>query len=214
MESHWSRLVESHPSGTVEFAGTFLVHITTFWLPCAIFTTLDIVAPSSWTRNKIQPISKQPRPNDIRHCFHGALLNQLLTTLLHALQLTAQHSMTNKIPALKHKYRIEGPLPGPIEFLSSIIHPLRPGTRDPLLLRPPRAALATPLPPHPQTPPPVHRAGFVRSRVRASGRAYRAEYPPRDDPACVAARTHPDLLGVFGGQRAAGDVGALRVSDV
>lgn len=105
----------------VEFVGTFLVHIMTFWLPCAIFTALDIAALPSWARHKIQPFSKQPRPNDIRHCFHGALLNQLLTTLLHALYLTAQHSKTNKIPALKHRYRIEAPLPSPIEFLSSIV---------------------------------------------------------------------------------------------
>ncbi|EZF34277.1 fatty acid hydroxylase domain-containing protein [Trichophyton mentagrophytes] len=96
IEAGWASLVSSYSPTTIEFVGTSLVQLVTFWIPSAIYLGLDKWAPAFSERHKIQPAPKQPTAKEIWHCFLYVLKNQLLSTSLHILLLTLVHK--NIIP--------------------------------------------------------------------------------------------------------------------
>lgn len=110
VQSLWNRVVASHSPQTIEFAGTLLVQLTTFWLPSLVYLSLDAVCPSFSQRHKIQPAPKQPRRKDIWHCVSVVLQNQILSTGLHLLLITAV-----KHAGQPSSYRIQPSLPSLIE---------------------------------------------------------------------------------------------------
>lgn len=96
IEAGWASLVSSYSPTTIEFVGTSLVQLVAFWIPSAIYLSLDKWAPEFSQRHKIQPAPKQPTAKEIWHCFFYVLKNQLLSTSLHILLLTLVHK--NIIP--------------------------------------------------------------------------------------------------------------------
>ena len=74
----WSHIVASHNPHTIDIVGGLLVQIVFWWIPCAVFVSLDRIAPAFSERHKIQPAPKQPSWADIRHCAWISLRNQAL----------------------------------------------------------------------------------------------------------------------------------------
>ncbi|BAE62104.1 putative C-4 methylsterol oxidase [Aspergillus flavus] len=106
LETHWATIVTSYSPSTIEFTGTLLIQLLTFWLPSLIYLTLPTLFPTWSNNHKIQPAPKQPTKKEIHHCFKIVLRNQLLTTTLHLLQLnllnkgTSSYTLTPTFPSL------------------------------------------------------------------------------------------------------------------
>ncbi|KZZ99441.1 Sterol desaturase family protein [Moelleriella libera RCEF 2490] len=54
----WAHLVASHNPYVVDIAGQLLVHLLFWWVPCTVFCSLDVVAPSFAARHKIQAAAR------------------------------------------------------------------------------------------------------------------------------------------------------------
>ncbi|KAL3474860.1 fatty acid hydroxylase superfamily-domain-containing protein [Aspergillus californicus] len=93
-EQKWSSLIELYSPATVELAGTFIIQLTAYWLPCLTLTLLDLLGPTYIPFQKIQPPHNQPPPSAIQKCLKNTLLNQLLTTSLHLTQITLLQQFT------------------------------------------------------------------------------------------------------------------------
>lgn len=83
--SLWADLVANYGPYKVEFVGTLLVQVLFFWLPSAIYISLDSVFPDFSARHKIQPAPKQPTAAEIRHCATIVLRNQLISLTIASL---------------------------------------------------------------------------------------------------------------------------------
>lgn len=112
----WTNIVESYSPQSIEFIGTLVVQLLTFWLPSLYYVSLDALFPSFSQRHKIQPAPKQPTGKDIRHCVAVVAKNQLLSTTLHFLLNTAK---TNA--GLPPSYRVETTLPTLFELTRDFI---------------------------------------------------------------------------------------------
>jgi sterol desaturase/sphingolipid hydroxylase (fatty acid hydroxylase superfamily) len=112
----WSSIVASYTPYTVEFVGTLLIQILFFWLPSAVYLSLDYVAPSFSHRHKIQPIQKQPSMSDIRQCATVAFRNQIISMAIHATLL-----YTNYALSLPPSYRIEATPPSVTELARDFV---------------------------------------------------------------------------------------------
>jgi len=112
----WANIVKSYSPQSIEFIGTLVVQLLTFWLPSLYYVSLDALFPSFSQRHKIQPAPKQPTGKDIRHCVAVVAKNQLLSTTLHFLLITAK---TNA--GLPPSYRIETTLPTLFELTRDFI---------------------------------------------------------------------------------------------
>ncbi|EYE91312.1 sterol desaturase family protein [Aspergillus ruber CBS 135680] len=112
----WANIVESYSPRSIEFIGTLLVQLLTFWLPSLYYLSLDALFPSFSQRHKIQPAPKQPTGKDIWHCVAVVARNQLLSTALHFLLITA-----TTYAGLPSSYRIETTLPTLFEFFRDFI---------------------------------------------------------------------------------------------
>ncbi|KAF8172095.1 putative C-4 methylsterol oxidase [Pholiota molesta] len=110
--SFWASIVTTYPLPLIEFLGLLLVQLTFFWLPCAIYMSLDHIAPAFAHRHKIQPAPKPPTRRDILECLHVVLRNQAVATAIHILLLSAAH-----LSGKPSQYRIVPALPGAAEFL-------------------------------------------------------------------------------------------------
>ncbi|EEQ31889.1 C-4 methylsterol oxidase [Microsporum canis CBS 113480] len=88
VEAGWASVVSTYSPATIEFVGTSIVQLVSFWIPSAIYLGLDRWAPAFSQRHKIQPAPKQPTAKEIKHCFFYVFKNQLLSTALHILLLT------------------------------------------------------------------------------------------------------------------------------
>jgi sterol desaturase/sphingolipid hydroxylase (fatty acid hydroxylase superfamily) len=78
-----SILALGYPPAAIEFIGTLLVQLCSFWLPAILYLSLDHLAPSFSQRHKIQPPQKQPTAAEIRHCAAIVLRNQAMSCLIH-----------------------------------------------------------------------------------------------------------------------------------
>ena len=117
VQSIWARkIVASHSPQTIEFAGTLLVQLTTFWLPSLVYLGLGALCPSFSQRHKIQPAPKQPRRKDIWRCVSVVVQNQILSTGLHLLLITAV-----KHAGQRSSYRIQPSLPSLTEVIRDFI---------------------------------------------------------------------------------------------
>ncbi|KAJ0427067.1 fatty acid hydroxylase superfamily-domain-containing protein [Aspergillus carlsbadensis] len=83
MEQLWSHIVSSYSPFQIEFIGTLLVQILSFWIPSTCYISLDYLFPYFSQRHKLQPAPKQPTRKDIQECLRVVLQNQLLTSALH-----------------------------------------------------------------------------------------------------------------------------------
>ncbi|KAJ6093437.1 hypothetical protein N7486_008726 [Penicillium sp. IBT 16267x] len=107
----WSGIVESYSPQRIEFLGTLVVQVLSFWLPSIFYLCLDAIAPSFSQKHKIQPAPKQPTRRDIRRCFLVVTQNQILSSVLHLGLLFVSSKAGSR-----SSYRVEASLPGTVEF--------------------------------------------------------------------------------------------------
>lgn len=107
----WSDIVDSYSPQRIEFVGTLVVQLVSFWLPSMIYLVLETVAPSFSQRHKIQPAPKQPTRRDIVRCFMVVTQNQILSSVLHLTLITVTSHMGSG-----SSYRVEPSLPPLVEF--------------------------------------------------------------------------------------------------
>ncbi|KAJ5155323.1 hypothetical protein N7492_008126 [Penicillium capsulatum] len=116
VEQFWSSIVDSYSPQRIEFVGTLLVQLVTFWLPSIGYLLLDTIAPSFSHRHKIQPAPKQPTRRDIARCFIVVSQNQVLSSILHLSLI----SMTSRMGS-KSSYRVDASLPSLFEFIRDFV---------------------------------------------------------------------------------------------
>ena len=80
----WPTIVESYNPLIIEFWGTLLVQVAFFWIPSAIYLSLDYIAPSFSHRHKVQPRARPPTIKDLKECFTVVFRNQVITQVFHA----------------------------------------------------------------------------------------------------------------------------------
>ncbi|KAJ5970517.1 uncharacterized protein N7479_000435 [Penicillium vulpinum] len=112
----WAHIMANYSPQKIEFVGTLIVQLLSFWLPSICYMLLEVIAPSFSQRHKIQPAPKQPTCHEIAHCFIVVLQNQILTSILHLILISAA-----SYAGIKSTYRIETPLPAPIEILRDVV---------------------------------------------------------------------------------------------
>lgn len=111
----WTNIVASYSPQTIEFVGTLLVQVLTFWLPSIFYLCLDTIAPAFSQKHKIQPAPKQPTRQDIVRCVIVVLQNQILSSALH-LTLISLSARAGKASS----YRVEASLPSIPEIIRDI----------------------------------------------------------------------------------------------
>lgn len=111
----WAHIVTKYSPQRIEFVGTLLAQVLTFWLPSICYMLLEVVAPSFSQRHKIQPAPRQPSRRDIARCFTVVVQNQIISSILHLTLLSAA-----SYAGLKSTYRIETSLPGPVEIIRDV----------------------------------------------------------------------------------------------
>ncbi|KAJ5717934.1 hypothetical protein N7488_003580 [Penicillium malachiteum] len=107
----WTDIVESYSPQRIEFVGTLLVQLLSFWFPSILYLLLDALAPAFSQKHKIQPAPKQPTRNDILRCFLVVTRNQILSSVLHLTLLTLSSKAGSK-----SAYRVEASFPSMGEF--------------------------------------------------------------------------------------------------
>ncbi|KAF9887718.1 hypothetical protein FE257_009671 [Aspergillus nanangensis] len=113
IQPFWSTIVASYSPQSIEFAGTLLIQLIAFWLPCLLYLSLDTFFPAFSERHKIQPAPKQPTREEIKRCFVVVAQNQLISSALHLLQI---HVLRRGVPS----YRIESSFPALPELIRDI----------------------------------------------------------------------------------------------
>ncbi|KAA8647745.1 hypothetical protein EYZ11_000184 [Aspergillus tanneri] len=113
MERLWPSIVESYSPQSIEFVGTLVVQVLSFWSPSLIYLLLDVAWPSFSQRHKIQPAPKQPTRREIWKCFVVVAQNQLISSVLHLLQI---HVLRRGVPS----YRVESSLPAFPELIRDL----------------------------------------------------------------------------------------------
>jgi sterol desaturase/sphingolipid hydroxylase (fatty acid hydroxylase superfamily) len=116
MSSYWSYIVANHDPHTVEIVGTFVIQLLFFWLPSAVYISLDVLLPSFSARHKIQPAPKQPTAHEIRHCAVVVLQNQLITLVI-SIALAATSIKLGK----PSPFRVEATPPGLLEVTRDVL---------------------------------------------------------------------------------------------
>ncbi|KAK1251714.1 hypothetical protein MKX07_007193 [Trichoderma sp. CBMAI-0711] len=118
-EALWSSIVSTHNPITIDLAGTLLIQLLFWWLPCTLFLSLDTLLPRFSALHKLQPAPKQPTTADILHSIRICLRNQLLVLVLHAILLlyTSSSSSSSRPPAI----RIDPNFPSSREFSTHIL---------------------------------------------------------------------------------------------
>lgn len=108
----WANIVDTYSAQRIEFVGTLLVQVLTFWFPSIVYLFLDVIAPKFSQRHKIQPAPKQPTRSDIVRCFVVVTQNQILSSVLH-LSLIYISSKAGS----GSSYRVTTKLPSAFEFV-------------------------------------------------------------------------------------------------
>ncbi|KAJ5793234.1 uncharacterized protein N7503_009212 [Penicillium pulvis] len=112
----WSEIVKNYSPQRIEFLGTLLVQILSFWLPSIFYLCLDAIAPSFSQKHKIQPAPKQPMRRDVLRCFLVVTQNQILSSVLHLGLLFISSQAGSQF-----SYRVEAALPGAAEFVRDFL---------------------------------------------------------------------------------------------
>ena len=116
MTSLWARIVATHDAHTIDFVGAIIVQLLCFWLPSAIYLSLDRLAPAFSARHKIQPAPKQPSASEIRHCAAVVLRNQAINVGV-ALLLTLRAARAGDPPI----FRVDAALPSLAELARDLV---------------------------------------------------------------------------------------------
>lgn len=111
----WSDIVASYSPQRIEFVGTLLVQVLSFWLPSIFYLCLDFIAPSFSQKHKIQPAPKQPTRQEILRCFAVVAQNQILSSALHLLLLYIAGRAGSG-----SSYRVEASFPAGTEIVRDI----------------------------------------------------------------------------------------------
>lgn len=100
----WNNLLDQYDPRVIEFVGTLVVQVLSFYLASTTYVLLTYIAPKFSYRHKIQPIPKQPTKEDIKHCLGVVLRNQLLAISLQLAKLAIapveEYSFRRQIPSL------------------------------------------------------------------------------------------------------------------
>lgn len=112
----WSNIVSTYSPQRIEFVGTLLVQLVSFWLPSLFYLSLDTIAPTFSQKHKIQPAPKQPTRRDILHCFWVVTQNQILSSVLHLTLI----NLTSHLGS-KSSYRVESALPPTLELARDFV---------------------------------------------------------------------------------------------
>lgn len=104
----WARIVATYDPHAIDIVGSLIVQMAFWWIPCAIYISLDYILPSFSARHKIQPAPKQPTWGDIRNAAAVSFRNQLiviaiqlsLAYLSHSRNLPLSLQVTAKLPSL------------------------------------------------------------------------------------------------------------------
>lgn len=115
LSNQWATIVSTYPHPVIEFVGGIAIQLFFFWLPSALYLSLERIAPAFSQRHKIQPIPKQPTRADILHCLRVVLQNQAINLVVHATLLTATH-----VYSLPQTYSLSPTLPGPFEVVFGV----------------------------------------------------------------------------------------------
>ncbi|OBT70905.1 hypothetical protein VF21_10405 [Pseudogymnoascus sp. 05NY08] len=111
----WQSTVESYSPQALEFCGHLIVQLAFFWIPCALYQSLDILFPAFAHRYKIQPAPRQPNAPELWYCFYIVVRNQAFTTALHVSRLFSDAQLSQTSP-----YRIDTSLPKPLEIIRNL----------------------------------------------------------------------------------------------
>ncbi|OBT79851.1 hypothetical protein VF21_01534 [Pseudogymnoascus sp. 05NY08] len=112
----WKSTVEAYSPHALELWGSLIVQLTFFWIPCALYQSLDILFPAFAHRHKLQPVSKQPTAPELWYCFYIVVRNQVMTTAIHHATLIFSVAQLGKTSS----YRIETSLPKPLEIIRDL----------------------------------------------------------------------------------------------
>lgn len=115
MESLWSQVVAKYDSHTIDFFGTLIVQIIFWWIPSAIYISLDVLFPVFAEKHKIQPIPKQPTAADIRDAVLISLRNQVLILVIQAAGIAQSLAQDKPSP-----FQITPSLPTATDFLKDL----------------------------------------------------------------------------------------------
>ncbi|KAL4873924.1 hypothetical protein BDV12DRAFT_158759 [Aspergillus spectabilis] len=113
MEQPWAHIVSSYSDHQIEFIGTLLVQLLSFWIPSVCYISLDYIFPAFSQNHKIQPAPKQPSKKDIWDCLRVVTRNQLLSSSLHFALILLGHGQPS--------YRISATLPTFPELIRDFI---------------------------------------------------------------------------------------------
>ncbi|KFY04707.1 hypothetical protein O988_00587 [Pseudogymnoascus sp. VKM F-3808] len=111
----WQSTVETYPPWAFEFFGTLIIQFTAYWIPCALFQSLDILFPAFAHRHKIQPIPKPASTSQLWYCLYIVLRNQFLAAAIHASVLFCAIQLGQTSLA-----RLDTALPKPLEILRDL----------------------------------------------------------------------------------------------
>jgi sterol desaturase/sphingolipid hydroxylase (fatty acid hydroxylase superfamily) len=115
LQNMWTAVVATYSPFAIEFVGTLLIQLIFFWLPAAVYLSLDHFAPSFSQKHKIQPAPKQPTSDEIRHCAAVVLRNQAMSMAVHVTLLYTSYRLQTPT-----SYRIEASFPSAVEILRDI----------------------------------------------------------------------------------------------
>jgi sterol desaturase/sphingolipid hydroxylase (fatty acid hydroxylase superfamily) len=112
----WSYIATTYTPQQIEFLGTLLIQLLTFWLPSICYMSLDKLSPNFSERHKIQPAAKQPSRAEITLCIKVVAQNQVLSTILHLSVLCATSYFGSAT-----SYRISPVLPSAAEIARDVL---------------------------------------------------------------------------------------------
>jgi len=82
LQGIWVYLLSQYSPWTVNLAGTYLLQLASFVLPClALDLLLPALAPKFSLRHKTQVPQKQPSPAQVRHCILVVMRNNLIVLI-------------------------------------------------------------------------------------------------------------------------------------
>ncbi|KAM0256331.1 hypothetical protein ACHAPA_012201 [Fusarium lateritium] len=82
MSQQWAQIVARYDPFTIELVGTLAIQVVFWWIPSALFVSLDYLAPSFAAKHKIQPAPKQPGYSEILDAIIVSLRNQAIVLSL------------------------------------------------------------------------------------------------------------------------------------
>ncbi|KAL4884244.1 fatty acid hydroxylase superfamily-domain-containing protein [Aspergillus karnatakaensis] len=113
MEQFWGHIVTVYSNLQVEFIGTLLIQLFSFWIPSVCYLALDFIFPELSQKYKIQPAPKQPSRKDVLDCLGVVSRNQLFSSALHLATILIGHGNPT--------YRISVALPNLPELIRDFI---------------------------------------------------------------------------------------------